>query len=485
MAEKRNGSRDGRNPHKKHRAESPRSTKSLNDLPNELLTTIVDFIHENNSEPDSATKTYRSLSLTSRKFHRITTPYLHHTYCHICGERSSLFFRSLFENPTLAAFVKEVRTIEGPYSGEDSEDPPLTSKFHTACRMNYRNKIHPEVYEYLSRFRTDCISRGIRGALSEEAELCAIVWLLPNLQQLYWGDSFENRHWRPKEEEDLSEIWPYMGIFLGALVKLAKLPQPTGLEHHFFSLKKLRTDMGSSDNGISPPDLLSPILRLPSLKTLEVCRLEVYESVPEWESIKSSNAIEELMIWDSFLVSLSLAQLISTAKNLKVLLCEVKSNGDIGMHDTEQLSPLGAALHLHSSSLERVVLDTDLGSCLGSLEHFQSLAFVSVRADALLGLRPTQTLPLHALLPQKLKDLRITVDDEAIAGLTTELFAFSTRIKDRFTLLRNVLITTEEIILTEIGALREAFEQASVKFSNVTLCNLSCCDLLRYANEVC
>ena len=516
--------RGRRNTLKKRRADNPRAATSLNDLPNELISQIFHFLVDDDDYTTPDFRTYLSLSWTSRRFHQIIQPYLYRSYRHISGERSSLFLRSLCENPTLASFVKEVRTGLNTCPCLRSVQRRQASGLRASRCLDYSDKLHQYIYDYLYLFHTgritecfslfragritECLSllsavrvteylsllrtlritRANKGTLSEEAELCAILWQLPDLELLHWGDPISIWDWC-HETQNMSDIWPYDGMLLGSLGKCAKLPRPAPLERHFMSLKKLRVVMTNSDSVPLPPSQLVPVLRLPSLKVLELTKLTALEPVPEWETIKNSSTIERLTIWQGALVATPLAQLICTFQGLRNFDYEVREVEDVLSEEQRdnrgQHSPVAVALRCHCKSLETLVLYAGLGSCLGSLKEFQSLFFLSIHFEALCGFPAHGMPPLHGLLPRKLQFLRITTSEDTIDDLSAHLSALSTRVKAEFPLLCDIMITVEGEEPSGHYKLRESFKHASIMFSTAIKGTLNRTDSPIYSTDKC
>ncbi len=210
---------------------------TLGDLPEELLLGILEQVGSRIDEEylPNTIRTFHSLSATSRKFHRLTEPYLYSTIKTDSFHYVKLLQR-LEDNPTLIRYIKQLVWDGEPrsrYSDWQGTVPCLYEAPRLARKFNI-----PSIQDYLACRPWGNPCDVLTLILLLTPRLKALEITDPGLKMNSWSERFlqpfwlkledTNRHFSPNLYESFSSIRTIRfgdgATSLGWLINLLRLP---------------------------------------------------------------------------------------------------------------------------------------------------------------------------------------------------------------------------------------------------------------------
>lgn len=369
------------------------ATRTINDLPDELLLAICSSLHTL-SDLDSLPSVFYSLSLVSRKWNIIVTPFLYHTFHYDATLHRSLrfFICSLLGSPRLASHVKVINVDDW----EPTTSPWVTDDGAPDCERSMIDFVNGCRFppKYAARWKQALIDRVI------DAEVALLFFLVPNLEELVL--LMPDLHERKGER-----FWPHRLLF-------EALDDPTIVRVHAFDkLKKLNVSAVDGDYHIGP---FSNFFRLPALEKFYSCGAsDSTGHVDLYAWPRGSSAVTSIELTENFLDAYSLSILIRACSSLKKF--EVTQSflweGIHGLGFRE----LFDALRLHKDSLEELKINpyTPIDVTGSSVDHnlstfkdlhmFSMLKKLYIAEIASLGdMLPPSSTSLVEILPQSMEN---------------------------------------------------------------------------------
>lgn len=393
-----------------------------------------------------------SLSLTNKKFNRLTTPYL----CAFITNRNR---RKLPQ--ALDAMILDPKKAESTKYMSWALDVRRSSQ--ALCRRSPRAET---LYlQKLGKLGIPELAGDLRQCFhgnSPEYHLATALVLTPNLEYLeaadvnYEQETVDDVTWRPTWLE---------------LLALKALSSPPGLARHFQNLRHLQLSMSELSF-----EQIQPLLRLPALKILHLSggqhngRIEAQSWNHEIQ--KRCSTVETLIFESCFVSSQIVAQVLDVIQCLKVLKLEINywtssaEDEDEPGGQQHSWSELSRAISKHKESLERLYLidggtdpygelngsgtrnlsadeqhlDFEYMDCLQDLPKLQYLD-TGFRAFPV-GYRPEKAMLDHMLLPN-LKHLVLKAEE----NLMFPMDAFKISLKDLATECRSRLPFLRDIVI--------------------------------------
>lgn len=457
------------NQHKRQKPdESSRGTKrvkrdgsvrnGLADLPEEVLLLILDTIL-------GALVRYRgleivmrhvaalhSLSLTNRKFNRLTTPYLCAFITNRNRRKLPQALDTLILNPKKAESTKYISWVLD-----------VRRSSQALCRRS--PKAETLYLQKLGKLGIPELAGDLRQCFhgnSPEYHLATALILAPSLEYLeaadvnYEQETVDDMTWRPTWLE---------------LLALKALSTPPGLAQHFQNLHHLQLSMSELSF-----EQIGPLLRLPALRIMHFRggqhngRIEAQSWNDEVQ--KRCSTVETLIFESCFVSSHIVAQILDVIQCLKVLKLEIndwissaedEDESGVQQHSWSELS---RAISEHKESLERLYLvdggtdpygglngsgtrnlsadgqqlDCEYMDCLQDLPKLQYLD-TGFRAFPV-GYRPEKSMLDHMLLPS-LKHLVLKAEENLIFPVDAfeiSLQDLATDCRSRLPLLRDIVL---------------------------------------------
>ncbi|KAF2006366.1 hypothetical protein P154DRAFT_559440 [Amniculicola lignicola CBS 123094] len=402
---------------------------TLNDLPNELLLLILDFLP--NYEDPALRRTYpydpeherrcwlgnRSqylatllpLSSTCHRLHSLVAEKLYSDYDSALAS-PYLFLRTVISNPNIARLVRSV-----------SFQPDYV--YHDGPRRKFR---HPTVSDR-GIIKSGLKALGLSGwkswathcneGVNQEYILATILMYTTNVKTVDYrrGYGVSVPQWL-------------------TLIKSVTSRNPFGQPHDFAHLQSVQIDaqsLGSSQ--------LAPLFRLPSLRHLRLENLEDLNTVeqisgtlPKWSLAPRSSSLEELSLPSCFVHSRNLAAILNACHHLKVFSYKFPNDRSSRIpHHGLDLDPIFihhptvyTALRASRSSLEKIeYMPAFCDHCenaadfnyshrqgpLGSFLDFPRLSSVSGTLGAFVDVRRGPNATLADQLPQAVTNIHVSI----------------------------------------------------------------------------
>ncbi|KAF2488608.1 hypothetical protein BU16DRAFT_223669 [Lophium mytilinum] len=252
-------------------------------LPNELLVQVFSYLkfrHETNPWRDRCTPTLRSITLASRCFYDLATPFLYYRFQVLEDgqfiNRESLFLRTIFENPHLGDYVRVVKLgVSSQWHGLPLSDEEL------------------EVFSRIARILMLDLDKTFWTMLTSTLGYSSVsltvmlLHFLPKLEELYFelvDDQFP-KHLLPKPD----------GALLGNILT---------------NLQKLRIEFVSSHTDMVNV-WIAPWLRLPSITIFEAVSFSI-----DYDLILDASNLTSIDL-NGAMSSFALDNILGNCENLK------------------------------------------------------------------------------------------------------------------------------------------------------------------------
>ncbi|KAF2124449.1 hypothetical protein P153DRAFT_370875 [Dothidotthia symphoricarpi CBS 119687] len=391
------------------RSKNVGSTATIDDLPDELILDILDWL------PDIATSgisrvqptqirtvvlpTLASISLTNHRFHRIVKDKLYMTY-HSCFCEPYLFLRTMITNPELAVLVRRVEfDILVPLDeDEDREQYAATAKDKKTIKEGIKALNIPNWKDWA----TDCNSAGD----SREALQTAIMMHTPNIDFLRVAGSID-RQSPPR--------WT-------GLIRQATSGNSFGNTHKFRHVRSVRVAAC-----VSTIQQLAPLFLLQSLRELYLNRMVDSYQVRGTSMLQRlipplCNNLETLNLEDSFLHTDELGVLVASSRGLKSFKYDLTvSYFGYGVETVVELGPttLITVLERQKSTLESLQFRHDatdgevydFANLRGSLKGFAVLRQLSCPLNVIFDSQLKSPSALIETLPSSIVDFHVFDSD--------------------------------------------------------------------------
>lgn len=318
----------------------PTKMAGLEDLPDELLLDIVDHFSIRNRydidlkswagarEIESQVSRLHSLSLVSRKLHRIVNPLLYSVLtCGGVARARRQFLRTVIRRPDLGALVEEVRFSYFDWESSDKGIPPDDADLREAAKLvDFGNEAANASFQ------------NVPVGEHSDTDVALLFSQLPRLKTV---------------EFEADETWFFTWKWLLCLVRRAVETGSGPLS----SLRHLKARYGNENKSGFNPLFIQDWAALPALKSIEVFGAWSDERAGDRTvALPTNNNIETLVIWRSFLDSEFLACALEAFGKLKTL------------HFSR------TSLPRHLSPRRRRALHTALAAQQGTLEHITIVA---------------------------------------------------------------------------------------------------------------
>ncbi|KZM24296.1 hypothetical protein ST47_g4557 [Ascochyta rabiei] len=369
-----------------------RSYATLDDLPDELILKILDYLPGIDLQ-DFQPHTLLSLSLTTRHLHRVVSERLYATYdSYFC--EPYLFLRTLISNQHLAESVRHAKFRYGDDAHIDRSRYSPNARDKKIVKEGMRALDFPDWKGWATRCNSEEIELDILHT--------AVMLHTPNLASLDVEDGNISAYSRPK--------WP-------ELIKKATTGEHFGHTHRFSALKSVQID---AQNMVIHH--LVPLLRLQSLQKLHLRELseieldmrapaELRRALPE-----SCNNLVELVLEECFLRFDALTTLISSARSLKSF--RFDANQESVLLDGSGIM-LQNALWRQRNSLESLDIyhdpyhDDVSGPAHGGLEQFSVLSQLKCPMRMVVDVRSGASASVLEFLPPALVSLCLTIRQDS------------------------------------------------------------------------
>lgn len=266
---------------------------TLDNLPDEMILEVLLYLPGIDLQ-DFQLSTLLSLSLTTRRLHRIVSKKIYSTYdSYFC--EPYLFLRTIISNSSLGECVRHAKFRYGDDAHLERARYSPTARDKKIIKEGMRTLGFPEWKAWATRCNAKDVELDVLHT--------TVMLHTPHLVSLEVEDGLISAYSRAK--------WP-------ELIKKATTGEHFGTAHRFSSLESVRID---AQNMVIHH--IVPLLRLQSLKKLELRELseieldmrapaELRRALPE-----GCNNLEELILVDCSLRFDALTTLISSAKALK------------------------------------------------------------------------------------------------------------------------------------------------------------------------
>ncbi|KAF1931074.1 uncharacterized protein M421DRAFT_408481 [Didymella exigua CBS 183.55] len=266
---------------------------TLDDLPDELTLEIINYLPGIDMQ-DFQLRTLLSLSRSTRNLHRVVSDKIYSTYdSYFC--EPYLFLRTLISNPRLGESVRHAKFRYGADAHLERKRYSPTARDKKIIKEGTKSLNFPDWKGWATRCNSADVELDILHT--------AVMLHTPNLMTLDVEDGVISAYSKAK--------WP-------ELIKKATTGEHFGQAHQFSALKSVRVD---AQNMVIHH--LVPILRLPSLRKLELRELSEIEldmrAPAELKRVlpQGCNNLEDLVLEDCSLRCDALETLISSARSLK------------------------------------------------------------------------------------------------------------------------------------------------------------------------
>lgn len=299
----------------------PGSLATMNDLPNELMWQILDYLPSMDIE-DFQLHTLLSLALTSRRLYQAVIGTIYSKYDSLFCEPYT-FLRTMIANPELAKFVHTMNIEFGMHSGHPSQRYHAIASDKKIIKEGLRALGTSDWKEWATRCNGAYLNNY---APQKHALQNAILLLTPEIKRLSV---------RGLAKEDLRHpSWI-------DLISKAATGHLSSQAHRFKHLGSISVEAGSL--GLSE---LAPLFRLQSLRKLQLSQTYMYgyrqldaEGVHKLQRLipKACNDLEELDLESTYYNSSLLEVMVSSSRCLK----SIKYEADSEFHLSERPLPNG------------------------------------------------------------------------------------------------------------------------------------------------
>lgn len=365
-------------PAKRKRTRQQTFTKSMDDLPDELMLVILESIVNDMdvNRPDACYKALHSLSRTSHRYHRLATPYLYSCVDNRCFDPARILY-AYCNQSDLQGAAKHIMWV----------DDANFHQFLAKAKLSY-NLRHPERRELCKAVHTMGLpqhqERHVRQAIKEQSsdDLLALFLILsPNVETLEVADS--NICIRPRG------YW--RGPLWTRVVRFATVDNLDSLQL-FRHLRRIVIRMG--------PICLSsvfPFLKLPALH--EFVLANAFRSEGLWAAVGAqtkSSTVQRLSFEGSLIETDAIVDFVNAIKCLTEFRYEfgdaigfeeqIRDNGYPGF----SYEALRTALAPHNDTLKTLrIVNLEYygyssladGDTLGSLREMTSVREIEVSLD--------------------------------------------------------------------------------------------------------
>ncbi|KAF9690681.1 hypothetical protein EKO04_011303 [Ascochyta lentis] len=412
--------------------QQPRSVRSyatLDDLPDELILKILDYLPGIDLR-DFQLHTLLSLSLTTRHLHRVVSERLYATYdSYFC--EPYLFLRTLISNQHLAESVRHAKFRYGDDAHLDRDRYSPNARDKKIIKEGMRALDFPDWKGWATRCNAEEVELDILHT--------AVMLHTPNLASLDVEDGNISAYSKAK--------WP-------ELIKKATTGEHFGHTHRFSALKTVQID---AQNMVIHH--LVPLLRLQSLQRLhlrELSEIELDMRAPaELRRVlpESCNNLVELVLEDCFLRFDALTTLISSARSLRSF--RFDANQESVLLDGSGVM-LQNALWRQRSSLESLDIyhdpyhDDAGGPDHGGLEQFPVLSQLKCPLRMVVDVRSGASASVLEFLPPALVSLCLTIrqdsgEEQFLQVLERMAHDYVTTVPQLKVLRLNVQVPAEEL----------------------------------------
>ncbi|KAF2789170.1 hypothetical protein K505DRAFT_313636 [Melanomma pulvis-pyrius CBS 109.77] len=393
-------------------AKKATSFATANDLPDELLLQILDYLPCHDLKNFNL-PTIISLSLTSRRLHYIVEDKLYAAYNSFFAT-PYLFLRTCGNNRQISQRVKSLDFSYGLDVHADRKRfiPSVTD------RRELKGALKALEIPGWKDWATDCNDEMV----DMEILYAAILMFTPNVTSLYIDDG------------DL----PYQTPKWLNVIHCAVSGIPFGHMHQFSYLKSIRVDIGALNLRS-----LWPLFRLPSLRALTMIGLleprifPHYKLTPQtWRIAPGSCPIEELMLPDCFINTTNLVMLLDACRTLRIFQYEHRDERSLNRKEQYTAYPgsalgstlgttklhyptIASALERHCHSLENLQLYDDFEKIrpsylstgiVGNLQDFKKITYMKGSLGALADVNAPSRATLVENLPRALKSFHLVIN---------------------------------------------------------------------------
>lgn len=358
---------------------------TLNELPDELILEILNYVPGIDMQ-EFQLQTLLSLSLLTRNLHRIVSDKIYSTYdSHFC--EPYLFLRTIISNPRLGESVRYAKFRYGEDAHLERRRYLPTARDKKVIKEGMKALDFPDWKGWATR----CNSAGIELDILHTA----VMLNTPNLTMLDVEDGLISAYSKAK--------WP-------ELIKKAAIGEHFGHVHRFSALKVVCVDAQ-----YMVIHHLAPILRLQSLRKLELRELSEFEldmrAPADLRRVVSQgcNNLEELVLKECSLRYDALETLICSARRLKSF--RLYTDQQSVLFDDSGIM-LQNALWRQKNSLE--ILDIDLEDDEhplhnGGLEQFTVLKVLKCPLGMVADLNLGETATALESLPPALETICLII----------------------------------------------------------------------------
>jgi len=448
------------------------ASASLSSLSTELCINVLSFLSND-------IQTLSRLSTVSKDLYYLTIPYLYSTYSSPVSDADSLnyhFLKTIIRRPDLARHVKRVRldafesskyryNIWGQHKFSDEDNELLKIVVHHFCDSRNDLKLN-EIW--LKELKSD----------SEDARIALLLVLLPNLEFLYFAESYQPFM--------VLKIMSLAGVTPRAVSNRVQsrwlrsgsgipLPSPETVENlrkSFSSLHSIQTISWDYKYGYLRFWDLWPLFRLPNLTSLEIGLANgAWNDNKDLAQDAASSSIRQLSLMCSAMDRRAIDITIGRCKGLKEFYYVYGRIDMCGNHFTPRDLERALAQHKHTLEVLEVDFDDDWQKSEWqklpyenlyfdqSFKDFEKLKRLKCSQQALLGLLhqvpeyifikrnggellapPDGGLRLANILPSSLKELTVQCGDRRLVDHLRELGDPTMYGRKVFPKLRNIVV---------------------------------------------
>lgn len=373
---------------------------SINDLPDELLLGILDYLPGIDLE-NFQLPSLLNLSRANRRFHALVIEELYATYNSFFAEPYQ-FLRTVISNAHLASRVRHVDFTCGKWAHRERKRYTPNAQDKKVIKEGLRALGIPDWKTWATVCNTADIELDVlHTAILMQTSQVSSITIHDDLAGSYRGSKV------PKWVNLLSRA--NVGTSLGHM-------------HRFENLSSLRVEVAQSS-----VTTLAPIFRIPSLRKLSIKGL-VEDNAGDRRMEQNlqqllpprCNHLDELHLEHSFLQNDVLAVIVRSARRMNIFKYELVLEG-VGFPPPQALGPakLVEALASQKTSLERLSFSNGEGTeeiypnifdLYDGLQEFEMLEFLSCPLGTIANQQQSGVeMSLPQLLPPSLTTLHITV----------------------------------------------------------------------------
>ncbi|OCK77370.1 hypothetical protein K432DRAFT_334052 [Lepidopterella palustris CBS 459.81] len=372
---------------------SSRCGPTINDLPDELLLEIFSSI------PSNETSTLYNLALTSRKYNKISEPFLYHTFQYDAAVHAPvrLFISTLLIRPELASHVKEIFLSDWDLPNFAWEASEIASSRQVMLEKVGQFNFPPK---YTKRWK-QTLADG-----EDHAEIALLLFLVPNLEilSLQMPHKFNPKHFMP----------------LRLLFEALDDPDMVRV-HQFAKLRKLLLAPVEID-GVDPLTIapFSTFFRLPAMEEFQADQGYDIGSMHLYEWPIHESTVRTIVLRDCYSSGHAVATLIHACKSLRTF--QFIWNGNVG-HSAERMTDFSEAFSAfltHETNLENLSISINRGHRWGvgphnsatfyNIHKFAKLTTLHISPELLIGfLHTTSTRQFVDLFPASLEALTLNI----------------------------------------------------------------------------